>query len=314
MKRNYNYDFIRMTAIVLVILIHSCGQLVESDWGGARLEYVLIASVIDMGVPLFLMLSGALLLGKEEPLGVFFKKRFSRILLPFLIWSLVFYVLLFPPHGIDCLWDYPYKLLTGGIHGVYWFVYTIIGLYLLTPLLRPAMRDRTIGLWTGGLLLGLFLLRTAFPEKFPLVEGIWMQDLRHLMTYVGGFLLVRHLDGKPWLRWAAPLWMLLWMGAQVTFALVHPIDFPFYIFSAFGLFAWVNTWHFRRERKVVTLLSETSYGIYLCHAAVISLFVRLTAGYIPIPLTPFTTAAFTLVVTAGMMWAASKCKLRKIVF
>ena len=48
-----------------------------------------------MGVPLFVMLTGALLLApgkQDEPLGVFFKKRFSRIGFPFLFWGALYFI------------------------------------------------------------------------------------------------------------------------------------------------------------------------------------------------------------------------------
>ncbi len=304
-----------MIAIIFVILIHSCGILSESGLPASRLEFVVLTSLIHTGVPLFLMLSGALLLGKEEELNVFLKKRFARILTPFLIWSFIFYILLNPPHDFGFLWDYPLKLLTGKIHTVYWFVYTIIGLYLLTPVLRPAFKNITLGLWTGGLTLSLFILHAAFKNQLPVVRGISIFDVQHLLAYVGGFLIVRHLSGKPWLRWVAPCWAIGWMGMQIAFGILRPsVTFPFYLFTGFGLFAWMTTWHFRRESRFVTLVSETSYGIYLCHAAIISAFVRLTGTMIPEPLTPFATGLFTFAATTLLMWGCKKCRLEKILF
>jgi surface polysaccharide O-acyltransferase-like enzyme len=43
-----------------------------------------------IAVPLFFLLSGYLLLQKEEPLGVFFKKRAWKVFLPFIAWSLIY--------------------------------------------------------------------------------------------------------------------------------------------------------------------------------------------------------------------------------
>ena len=48
-----------------------------------------VYDLVAPGVSLFLIFSGVLLLGRDEPVGVFFKKRFLRILPPFLFWSLV---------------------------------------------------------------------------------------------------------------------------------------------------------------------------------------------------------------------------------
>ena len=89
---------------------------------------------------LFILLSGALLLGKEESAGTFYRKRSRRIFPPFLFWSLVVFALTCVVSG-PIPWktvvpDFLRQFLTRGVHGTYWFVYMIVGLYLVTPLLR----------------------------------------------------------------------------------------------------------------------------------------------------------------------------------
>ena len=58
------------------------------------------------------------------------------------------------PHFLP---DYFRDLATGGIHGIYWFVYMIIGLYLVTPVLRVVCREERALLY-----LSHFLLISAF--------------------------------------------------------------------------------------------------------------------------------------------------------
>ena len=120
-----------------------------------------VYDLVAPGVSLFLIISGVLLLSRDEPVGVFFKKRFLRILPPFLFWSLVTFTLgrLMEgnrdfPHFLP---DYFRDLATGGSHGIYWFVYMIIGLYLVTPVLRVVCREERALLY-----LSLFLLISAF--------------------------------------------------------------------------------------------------------------------------------------------------------
>ena len=90
MKRNLSFDFIRCVAIVFVICIHSMalidGMVNLSIF--PRLVKTVLDTFIYSGVPLFIMLSGSLLLTKEESLSVFFIKRIRRILLPFFLWSM----------------------------------------------------------------------------------------------------------------------------------------------------------------------------------------------------------------------------------
>ena len=127
-SRNSRYDLVRSIAIILIVFTHSMGMITGTAPAGGspvRVEYALLRTIISPGVHLFFLLSGALLLGKEEPVWLFYRKRLRRILVPFLIWSAILYVLTgLKTPSFDwkhCLPDFGQKLLTNGIHGTYWF-------------------------------------------------------------------------------------------------------------------------------------------------------------------------------------------------
>ena len=89
-------DFVRTTAIVLVIMLHAANEsypVVDIMSPGAIANWWasnVYNSLARPCVPLFIMLAGALLLQPSkvnEPLRVFFKKRASRIGLPFIFWK-----------------------------------------------------------------------------------------------------------------------------------------------------------------------------------------------------------------------------------
>lgn len=115
MKRNLSFDIIRCVAIVFVICIHSMALMDEAANLSifSRLVKAVLDTFIYAGVPLFVMLSGSLLLGKEESLYVFFVKRIRRILLPFFLWSILVYAILY--------------IQDGGRNLMEWFVSTQIG-------------------------------------------------------------------------------------------------------------------------------------------------------------------------------------------
>ena len=89
-------DLIRVIAIVGVILLHANNDLTSQLASFHILRWWMVdiyQCVGRMGVPLFLMLSGALLLTpskKDETLSYFFKKRLTRIGLPFIFWSTIY--------------------------------------------------------------------------------------------------------------------------------------------------------------------------------------------------------------------------------
>lgn len=143
--RNISFDFIRTIAIIFVICIHSMGEMDKAItdgpcYTGIKIVNALLNSIIHTGVPLFVMLSGSLLLRKNEPIELFFKKRFKRILIPFFLWSLVVFIIKCLEGNIqsgrNIIIEFLLQFISRGTHGIYWYIYLIIGLYLLTPILR----------------------------------------------------------------------------------------------------------------------------------------------------------------------------------
>lgn len=116
------------------------------------------------------MLSGALLLGKEESISVFFRKRVGRVLWPFLFWSVIVCAILYWQEGGRSLSGYATSLftglVTGGVHDIYWYVYMIIGLYLVTPFLRKIVHHSDNGYlyYLIGLLLSIITASKYFPD------------------------------------------------------------------------------------------------------------------------------------------------------
>ena len=135
-------DIIRAYATILVIVVHSSGpvlyafsSLPESTWMTANY----FNSFARTCVPLFIMVSGFLLLNPniEETLPHFFKKRFSKILIPYLFFS-IFY--LWWKHNIrlePLSFDQALHQFWSGTPDYHLvFMSVLIGLYLLTPILR----------------------------------------------------------------------------------------------------------------------------------------------------------------------------------
>ena len=138
-------DLIRTVAIVLVILLHAANephQFVDIMAPDAIVSWWasnVYNSIARPCVPLFVMLAGALLLQPSkvnEPLSVFFKKRLSRIGLPFIFWGVAYFAWRFYVNGEALSVG---SILQGVLTGPYthfWFLYLIVGLYLITPVLR----------------------------------------------------------------------------------------------------------------------------------------------------------------------------------
>ena len=147
-KPSIPVDLIRTIAIVAVILLHAAEDLTTVTTMDTsqifRWTAVDIYQCVGrMGVPLFVMLTGALLLMPSktyEDLGTFFKKRFSRIGLPFLFWAVIYFAFdIFILNELATAQSPALYIAQGILTGPYdqfWYIYMLVGLYLITPFLR----------------------------------------------------------------------------------------------------------------------------------------------------------------------------------
>lgn len=145
----------RVLATFAVIILHtSANVVVHSDIGS---EYWWIGNIFNSlfrwCIPVFVMISGALLLDSsknKEELISFYEKRFSKIFVPIMFWSVFFLLfnvlkeLVVGDKGYSSLYIYLFKqLIKGEPHYHMWFLYMIITLYLFTPFFRRVVECST---------------------------------------------------------------------------------------------------------------------------------------------------------------------------
>jgi surface polysaccharide O-acyltransferase-like enzyme len=139
-------DLLRIISIYAVILIHSAAPLLvrynkigEAYWWIGNLY----DSLSRWCIPLFIMLSGFFLIGKvyEKSPGYFFQKRFQRVVVPFLIWSALYFLWRMYVKKEDLAFSSFFaQVLVWPVYYHLWFFYLIIGLYLLTPVLSVYLK------------------------------------------------------------------------------------------------------------------------------------------------------------------------------
>lgn len=185
-KRIFYLDELRAIAIFAVILCH-VANLFPYLTDSLKVAIPFFCSDLGrIGVPIFLMLSGALLLNREYELGSFFKRRFSRILIPFVFWVIVIDILKFFVFGdnITQIWDW-----SRGV-GLTWYIYELIGLYLFIPVLNTFINKYNMkGVKYFLVLWIITLLLSAFNIKY--FSHLKLQQFAGLMGYmVLGYYLV----------------------------------------------------------------------------------------------------------------------------
>lgn len=74
------FDYLRITAIIAIVVLHSASQ----NWYAADITsptwnaFNIYDSLMRWGVPVFVMISGALFLSKEQPIKKIYKKILSN--------------------------------------------------------------------------------------------------------------------------------------------------------------------------------------------------------------------------------------------
>ncbi len=132
-------DWMRVAACFLVMATHACEPFYLGGEGSLILTrsdafWVSILNVIPRAsVALFVVASSYLQFPLHYSTGEFFKRRAVRILIPFVIWSVLYALVWGEPvqNFKDLLLNFNYAA------GHMWFVYMLIGLYLIMPLLSP---------------------------------------------------------------------------------------------------------------------------------------------------------------------------------
>ena len=141
----YWADRLRNIATLFVVMIHAAApvafgstDLDSAGWWAGNFWN----SLSRVGVPLFVMLSGFLLLGKDYDLIDFLKRRFSKVVIPALFWMVVYSLYNYTASGQPAtIKDAIKNIVENGVHYHLWFIYLIIGLYMVYPILRPWVRS-----------------------------------------------------------------------------------------------------------------------------------------------------------------------------
>lgn len=136
-QRDLSMDLLRIAAAMAVILLHTSGGYLDASPVGS-LSWM-IANVLDSStrwcVPIFVMISGAFLLQRNIPVKLLYVKYIKHLVVLLLGWNFLYNIPRiheFPSHLIDVI---PYFLCSGGGYHL-WFLYMLIGVYVVIPILK----------------------------------------------------------------------------------------------------------------------------------------------------------------------------------
>ena len=147
-KRVVYLDALRIIAIMCVIFNHSGanGYFLYTTTESVPIQIIsiFISSFCKIGVLLFFMISGALLLTKDESLKDIYVKRVLRYLIILFVFCFLRYIYHVHRGEITFYWkDLIRKITTGQIYTPYWFIYSYIGFLACLPFYRKLVKVLT---------------------------------------------------------------------------------------------------------------------------------------------------------------------------
>lgn len=273
-----------------VVAIHNWSLLHVLEVGTARWWAVDIAlNASRWAVPVFVLISGGLLLGprRDEAPSAFYRRRLVRVGVPALFWIVAYLVfrgtflkqdLTAQSVATDLVMARPFVHL--------YFLYLILGLYLVTPFIRPftAAASRTQLTLAAAGLLAVWAIETILPRAVGV--GSRITGLTYWIPYLGFYVAGRALYGLRLSRTAAVLmalavvvlitgqvlsvYLLTWVGDGSWRTYPQSYFSIFTIGSALLIYALcaqdtAGQWRSDRLARVAATLGAATFGVFLVH-------------------------------------------------
>jgi len=288
-EREYSFDVLRVIAMIMVIIIHVSNVYTRSfnfiDTN-SYLVSLIFNTISRVSVPIFFMISGALLLDRKFDFKKY-KKRVLKILLLIVVWDILY--LIWEYFFLGVTYDKLYNLFLEPYRAHLWFLYSIIILYVIQPLLKYIL-DRINNITKIVLFILWILLSTIS------MYNVSVANIFSIFSNIGFFIVGKYMydyvkNTKKDKKIVIIMIILLVLSfiesiylnytASIKFNMFYNLFFayrtPFIILSTFIIFKLVYIYcHDKKPNNIIMLGSDLSLGVYLIHG----MFLDVTTKYI----------------------------------
>jgi surface polysaccharide O-acyltransferase-like enzyme len=332
--RHHGFDLLRVIAIYMVMQIHT-GEFEYISPAGTVLHTAgswavgWTNSLLRVCVPLFVLITGFFLFPIEDE-RKFFRKRFTRVLIPFVIWCAVYAFYSYAQGAITlqtALLNIAKIPVNYGTEvGHLWFVYMLMAIYLIAPVFSPwivsaSRRSMELFLALWGVTLTLPFIHLFFADVWG--ECYW--NATPTLYYFSGFVGYAVLAAYIKRFWMAPSSRIDWLAIAMIVVgysataggFLYRLRYEHEVKSleltwnftslnvavmAAGLFLLFRNIHGNRGNSLlwrsIDDLSRMSYGMYLAHIIVLNVIHTRMApiignAFVRIPAIAFTTFLIT---------------------
>ena len=271
-------DIIRIFAFVFIVFLHTLNRQFGVDvWMGGY-------AIISIGVNLFIMISGYLLLDKTEEAIVFFKKRILNILPLFLVFNIIYIYF----GKIPIMPILKGKAISAS-H--FWYIYMILGLYLLTPWLQKVLKYAeketlfVVFLWFLCNILNPYLRYFNFAEipfsNFPLTGFIGYYILGYFVKKYDNkvkrtsFILIIVIYALGFLlSFLSTKYVLAVTGKRVSDFFDKNSLGTFIMTISFFVF-WCK-FNFSKRDRIIKIVADSTYFAFLVHLIVLNFVIKIS--------------------------------------
>jgi surface polysaccharide O-acyltransferase-like enzyme len=317
-------DNLRVTATISVIFLHVAApflykfdKISSFNWFTGNVY----DSLVRFSVPIFVMITGALLIPKDDQLNDYLKKRVIRILYPFIFWITVYLI-----HVLSLLkngFKLPFlDMLTIGTTKFsnqttyhFWYIYMIIGIYLFIPIISKWAKNATEKEILYFLTLWIIAIIIAQPILFNYVPDFNLKYFSGFIGYaiLGYYLSVKNFENVKHIK--AISFFIFIVGVLLTIFGTYFLSYyndrfmvnlyayfsPNVVISAIGLFMFFKYLKIENPQlKIIRkFINKHSFGIYFVHILVLFYLNKygingaLFGPLLGIPLTALTCLAIS---------------------
>lgn len=325
MKRKSYLDILRVIAIFAVVLLHTVSS-VTANYASMMTStqigvYNAIKSLCTFCVPVFVMISGALFLDPDKEITIknLFGKYIRRLVLALFLFGFVYCEIeLVVDHKGFWASDLPLafkNVLTGNSWAHMWYLYMLVGIYLIIPVLKGFVAYASKSAYTYILIL-LLIFQVALPDACKLLKmdiGIHIPiSSIYVFYFLAGYYLAEYVRKTRTLCICSSI---LGAGSAVyiiascvtDYKAAFHYDSPAIVLLSVCLFSALSCC--QRESQLCRKLHPFIFGIYLIHTFFLNIFYKglhvtplSMGGYVLI--LPF--AIVTLILSFIAVWIMRK--------
>ncbi|GAA0827106.1 acyltransferase [Clostridium tertium] len=301
-NRIISADILRILSAFLVVILHVSGLIwTIIDINSVNWAIINIYnSIARCCVQIFIMLSGMFILSPKKNITTrnIYTKYLPRMVVALLFWSSI-YLISFPLN-LENIKYIIISILKGQTNYHLWFLYMIIGLYIITPVLRIITSHGNKKQIEYFLIIGAIIsvvvptLSNYFPFNF-ISENINKMYIFMPRAYILYFLLGFYLTNYDLKKTTKKLIYFLGLSGLLFTIVVtqysslkysKPIDSWQGIFTinmffySIGIFLFLKDIFDKikftdRKIKFISILSSCSFGVFLMHDLFIKFFTRI---------------------------------------